>query len=94
MGKLYIEVLARFKTDGTIIPIQMKAGYNGEWLKIDKVTDSRRRASLRAGGVGMRYTCVVPYEGVTKTVYLLYDEGIGWFIEVDDSEIIYNGETS
>ena len=80
MGKLYVPVLLHVSQDGKVTPKQMKAGYEGEWVRIEKVTDSRRRASLRAGGVGMRYTCVVSYEGINKNVYL-FDECGKWFIE-------------
>ena len=86
MGKLYVPVLLYVSADGKITPKQIKAGYEGEWVRIDKVTDSRRRASLRAGGVGMRYTCVVNHEGVVKNIYL-FDECGKWFIETDNSGI-------
>ena len=61
MGKLYIPVRVHIDKAGKITPEQIQAGYDGEWITVEKVTDSRRRASLRAGAVGVRYTCVVNY---------------------------------
>ena len=82
MGKLYIDVLLHIKKDGKIIPKQIKAGLEGEWIRIDKVTDSRRRASLKAGGIGVRHTCTLSYNEMQREIYL-YDEGQKWFIETD-----------
>ena len=84
MGKLYIDVLLHVKKDGQIIPKQIKAGLDGEWVRVEKVLDSRRRASLIAGGIGVRHTCVVSYNQSQREIYL-YDEFGKWFIEsVDD----------
>jgi len=84
MGKLYVPVLLYVNEAGKVTPKQMKAGYDGEWVRITKVTDSRRRASLRAGAVGIRYSCVVNINEEQRDVYL-FDEGDNrWFIEVDD----------
>ena len=84
MGKLYVPVMLHVSENGQITPKYMKAGYEGEWIKIGKVTDSRRRASLRAGGVGMRYTCTVEYNETRKEVYLFDEGGNKWFIETED----------
>ena len=43
---------------------------DGREYEITRITDARRAASLKAGGVGMRYTCMV--EG--KAVHLYYEE--------------------
>ena len=83
MGKEYVPVLLHVTKDGEVIPKQFKGGVYGEWVKILKVTDSRRRASLRAGAVGMRYTCTVSYNEERRNIYL-FDEGQKWFIEVED----------
>ena len=50
---------------------------NGVEYEISKVKDIRRAASLKAGGAGMRYTCVV--DG--KEVYLFYEDNNMWFME-------------
>ena len=85
MGKQYIPVLLYISGDGTVTPWKIKAGYEGEWLKIIRVKGSpQRMASFRAGAVGIRYSCVVDIYGVQREVYL-YDEGNNkWFHEVDD----------
>jgi hypothetical protein len=83
MGKLYVDVLIYVNKDGKIIPKQIKAEVLGEWVRIDKVLDSRRRASLKAGGIGIRHTCVVHYNEMQREIYL-YDEGQKWFIETED----------
>jgi len=83
MGKQYIPVLVYIDESGKITPKHIKAGYDNEWIKIVKVTDFRRRASLRAGAIGIRYSCVVDIYGELKEIYL-YDEGQKWFLETED----------
>ena len=83
MGKLYIPVRVHISEEGRITPEQIQAGYDGEWVIVEKVTDSRRRASLRAGTVGIRYSCVVNINETQKHIYL-FDECGKWFIEVEE----------
>lgn len=45
--------------------------------EIQKVTDVRRAASLKAGGAGIRYTCIV--DG--KESHLFYEDNNMWFME-------------
>lgn len=63
-NKIYVDVNATFTKDGVE-------------YEISKVKDIRRAASLKAGGAGMRYTCVV--DG--KEVYLFYEDNNMWFME-------------
>ena len=80
MGKEYVPVLL-YVNNGTVTPKQFKSVVYGEWIKIIKVTDSRRLASLRAGSVGIRYSCTV-FHNETEREIRLFDEGNGmWFIE-------------
>lgn len=67
--KVYVEVIARFDTDGNITPLSVK-WENGTVYEIDKVIDKRRAASLKAGGIGMRYTCRI----LNQQSYLFYEE--------------------
>jgi len=80
MGKEYVPVVLYIK-DGIVTPKQFKSGTYDDWVKILKVTDSRRRASLIAGAVGIRYTCTIIYNEMKREIYL-FDEGNNkWFIE-------------
>jgi len=83
MGKMYVPVKLYVDVNGKITPQEIKAGYDGEWLAVEKVTDSRRMASLNAGGVGIRYTCVVNVNETQRNVYLFDEENKWW---------IYDGE--
>lgn len=76
MPKVYVDVMAEFTKDGSLIPKSLK-WTDDIWYGIDRVTDIRRAASLKAGGVGMRYTCIV--EGQKK--YLYYEDNNMWFME-------------
>ena len=87
MGKLYVPVLLYVDRNGRTVPKQIKAGYDGEWLRVAKVTDSRRMASLRVGAVGIRYDCVVNINEEQRDVYL-FDENGKWWIEVEDMDIV------
>lgn len=73
--KVYVEVIARFDTDGNITPLSVK-WEDGTVYEIDKVIDKRRAASLKAGGIGMRYTCRI----LNQQSYLFYEEP-RWFVE-------------
>ena len=73
--KVYVEVIAKFDTDGNITPLSVK--WEDETVyEIDKVIDIRRAASLKAGGIGMRYTCRI----LNQQSYLFYEEP-RWFVE-------------
>ena len=49
MSKVFVEVIAKFTKDGGKIPLTVK-WKDGRSFDIDKVTDVRRAASLKAGG--------------------------------------------
>lgn len=74
-AKVYVDVDAHFTSDGKLLP---KVIYweDGHRYNIDKVTQIARRASMKAGGVGMRYTCIVG----GQQSYLFY-EADKWFVE-------------
>lgn len=73
----YVEVVARTSADGLVTPLEVR-WEDGRRFRIDRVTDRRRAASLKAGGAGMRYT--VRIQG-TET-YLFFDDHRGaWFVE-------------
>lgn len=74
MIKKYVEVLARFDTDGKIIPFMLKM--DDEKYEIDRIKDIRPAASLKSGGAGIRYTCSI----MGATAYLFLEES-KWFIE-------------
>lgn len=54
--KVYVEVTAKFDTEGNITPLAV-TWEDGTVYEIDKIVDKRRAASLKAGGIGVRYTC-------------------------------------
>lgn len=72
--RVYVEVTARFDTEGNIRPLSLK--FDDILYEIDRVLDVRRAASLKAGGMGMRYTIRV---GQNETY--LYFEDPRWFVE-------------
>ncbi len=73
--KKYVEVTARFHTDGRIIPLKI-LWEDGSSFFIDRVLDIRPAASLKAGGAGIRYTCRINM----KEKYLFLEEN-RWFVE-------------
>lgn len=74
--KVYVDVVAEFTKDGQLIPQCIK-WEDGRKFEIGKVKDVRRAASLRAGGAGTRYTCMI--SGQEK--YLYYEDNNMWFVE-------------
>ena len=79
MYKKYVDVLALHKADGQILPV-MLIWDDGRRYHIDRVLDVRRAASLKAGGVGVRYTCRI----LNKTRYIWYEDP-AWFVESKDA---------
>ena len=73
--KVYVEVKAKYYSDGRIEPLSV-IWEDGHEYEIDKVLDMRRAASLKAGGVGLRYTVRI---GRTET--FLFLEENRWFVE-------------
>ena len=74
--KIYVDVTAIFSKDGILTPKSF-VWEDGSVYEIQRIKDVRRAASLKAGGVGQRYTCVV--DG--REVYLFYEDNNMWFME-------------
>ena len=71
-----VTVLARMLTTGNMVPLEI-VWDDGRVFKIDKVLSKEKRASLKGGGKGTRYTVRV----MGQERYLFFDDGI-WFVEV------------
>lgn len=78
MHKKNICVSANFSETGRVTPLCIK-WEDGRVFDIDRVTDVRQAASLKAGGIGTRFTCMIR----GKQVYLYKDED-QWFMEAKD----------
>lgn len=74
-AKVYVEVDAHFSKDGELLP-RAVIWEDGHRYGIDKVTQITRRASMKAGGVGIRYTCMIG----GRQSYLFYEVD-KWFVE-------------
>ena len=75
MGKTFVKVTAEHDESGHIKPLFL-TWTDGRQFEIDRITDVRQAASLKGGGLGLRYTCKI----MGKEVYLFCDEG-KWFVE-------------
>ena len=73
--KINLQVNADFDLDGNIRPRAI-IWEDGRVFEIDRILDVRRAASLKAGGLGIRYICRIR----GREVKLFNDEG-HWFIE-------------
>ena len=76
--KVYVDVYEYRRKDGTLRPISLFWDEDGERkrYKIDRITDIRPAASLKAGGAGIRYT--VEIGGKLTYMFLENDR---WFVE-------------
>lgn len=82
--KVYVATTAAFDSDGRLRPTSI-TWENGKKYIIDKVTDVRQAAAMRAGGQGDRYTVLIN----GRQSYLFFERGtartgpnIGrWFVE-------------
>ena len=75
--KKYVKVTATFDCDGDLIP-EYIVWDDGRRYRIDKISDVRYAASLKAGGAGIRYTCHI----LGKERYLFLEEN-RWFVDAD-----------
>ena len=76
ISKVYVDVMAEFTKEGNLMPRSIK-WEDGSIYEITRVKECRRAASLKAGGVGMRYTCII--SGQEK--YLFYEDNNMWIVE-------------
>jgi hypothetical protein len=74
-NKVFIEVTAKHDIHGNTRPLTIK-WEDGRIFEVDRLLDVRKASSLKAGGMGIRYTCRI----CNKQVYLFDDEG-KWFME-------------
>ncbi len=82
--KVYVGVKADFRKDGIMLPREIR-WEDGRRFEIDKVTDIRQAAALRAGGHGDRYTVCV----CGKRRFLYFERSLQrsgnyigrWFVE-------------
>ena len=75
MPRINLTVNVRHEINGNAIPTSI-VWEDGRLFEIDKVLDIRKAASLKAGGLGIRYICRI----CGKTVALFNDDGL-WFME-------------
>jgi hypothetical protein len=76
MRKVYVDVIAEFK-NGEILPCSFTWD-DGHQYMIDYVLDIRPAASLKVGGIGLRYTVKV----AGKQAFMWLDNsGMQWFME-------------
>ena len=76
--KVFVEVTAKFDTEGRIIPLSL-LWEDGTVYEINRVLDVRRAASLKAGGMGIRYTVSIG----GRQSYLYFEEP-KWFVEAKE----------
>lgn len=74
--RVYVEVNATFSVDGKMLPSSF-IWRDGHEYHIQRITDVRRSASLKAGGSGMRYTCII--DGIES--HLFHEDSNRWFVE-------------
>lgn len=74
-NKILVDIKIYNTKEGRIVPFEI-VWDDGRSFGIDKILDTQKRASLKAGGLGIRYTCRVR----NKTVQLFHEDDI-WFIE-------------
>lgn len=75
--KVYVATKVMFDADGTMRPLALL--WDDEWFEIDRIKDVRQAASLKVGGIGVRFTCEIG----NRERYLFY-ENPSWFLEVEE----------
>ena len=74
-SKVYVDVLAEFSREGFLRPCRI-TWEDGRKYPIDRIRKCERRASRKAGGMGLMYPCVIGGQEVN----LFYEENQRWFV--------------
>ena len=82
MIRRYIDVICFNDKAGNIKPLYFYWGENKR-IPIDRVQNVCSRSSLKDGGSGLRFTCVLPNNRIR---HLFYDRG-KWFVEMNEGMI-------
>lgn len=69
-NKVFVEVTAKHDLYGNVRPLSIK-WKDGRVFEVDRLLDVRQAPSLKCGGLGIRYTCMI----MSKQIYLFDDEG-------------------
>ena len=77
MRKVYVCVNADFTSEGKVLP-RWFLWEDGRKYVIDRIIDTQRAASLKAGGIGLRYTIRVKGK---ETYIWLEDNENKWFMQ-------------
>ncbi len=76
-NKVYVDVIVKYTKEGKIRPLQL-IWTDDTTYEIDRVTDIRNSASLKAGGMGLRFTCIIS----GHESFLYFEERTNkWFVE-------------
>ncbi len=78
MKKKFVSVKAHFSECGKVSPFAL-IWEDGRVFEIDRILDVRKAASLKVGGIGLRYLVVI--DGNER--YMYKDEDM-WFVEARD----------
>jgi len=78
--KVFVKVTLEVDPQGQMKPLAV-TWEDGRVYEVDRVADTRRAVSLKAGGAGMRFTCIIK----NKPVYLFYEEP-RWFMEAKEAQ--------
>ncbi len=79
--KQFVDVICLYEKSGQIRPLYI-VWDNKVKYQIDRVTQIIPAASLKSGGMGLRYTCRFG----NNMRYLFFEEG-KWFIERPDAPV-------
>ncbi len=71
-----VTIIAKMHKDSFIIPLSL-VWDDEKTYQIDKVLDIKKKASLKGGGMGTRYTCKISNQ--EKYIWL---DGFVWFVEL------------
>ena len=75
MHRAYVRVLVDVDETGKVCPLRIY-WEDGRSFAVDRLLDTRRAASTKVGGQGVRYTCRVRGREVR-----LFEDGGRWFVE-------------
>ncbi len=78
VSRCYVEVISRTDVDGNVTPLEIILE-DGRRFRIDRVVERRYAPSMKCGGYGYRYTCMI-----SGKPHFLWHDDKAFYVQLED----------
>ncbi len=79
--KCYVDVISLTGADGLVTPLEIVMN-DGRRFLVDRVIERRYAPSLKCGGYGYRYTCMIGGKA-----HFLWQDDKAFYVQLEDGEM-------